>query len=159
MVTYDFTLHLRVRDHTSWLWRCLRKAFGHILLRSHNFTVMALGSCVKWPLDSTSWFGQSTDPFGKSKHMVLLLKRKAAVMVVYLLWFRDNVLKLNKNTKSCTHVMETKTLLYSPHKKPTTMESYKLLTSNLKNLSFYGRSTLDILLRVTNSNCLAQYWL
>ena len=27
----------------------LRTAFGHFLLGSHNFVVMALGSCVKWP--------------------------------------------------------------------------------------------------------------
>jgi hypothetical protein len=26
-------------------------AFEHFLLDSHNFIVMALGSCVKWPLD------------------------------------------------------------------------------------------------------------
>jgi hypothetical protein len=23
MVTCDFTIHLRVHDHTTWLWRCL----------------------------------------------------------------------------------------------------------------------------------------
>ena len=48
-VTYDFTLHLRVRDHATWFWRCLGTAFGHSLLDSHNFMVMALGSCAKWP--------------------------------------------------------------------------------------------------------------
>jgi hypothetical protein len=26
-------------------------AFGHFLLGSHSITVMALGLCVKWPLD------------------------------------------------------------------------------------------------------------
>ena len=26
------------------------KAFGHFLLGSHNFMVMALGSCVRWLL-------------------------------------------------------------------------------------------------------------
>ena len=49
-VTYDFTLHLRIRDHTTWLWRCVGTVFGHFLLGSHNFMVIALGSCVKWPL-------------------------------------------------------------------------------------------------------------
>ena len=49
MVTYDFTLHLRIRDHTTWFWRCVGTAFGHFLLGSHNFMVTALGSCVKWP--------------------------------------------------------------------------------------------------------------
>ena len=29
--------------------------FGHFLLGSHNFTVMALGLCVKWPLLSESY--------------------------------------------------------------------------------------------------------
>ena len=48
-VTYDFTLHLRARDHTTWLWRCVGMAFGDFLLGSHNFMIMALGSCVKWP--------------------------------------------------------------------------------------------------------------
>jgi hypothetical protein len=30
---------------------CLRTAFGHFLLGSHNLMVTARGSCVKWPLD------------------------------------------------------------------------------------------------------------
>ena len=29
-------------------------AFGHFLLGSHTFMVMALGSCVKWPYDTKS---------------------------------------------------------------------------------------------------------
>ena len=52
--TYGFTLHLRLCDHTTWFWRCLGMAFGHFLLGSHNFMVMALGSCVKWPQVSNS---------------------------------------------------------------------------------------------------------
>ena len=35
--------------HTTWFWRCVGTAFGHFILGSHNFMVMALGSCVKWP--------------------------------------------------------------------------------------------------------------
>jgi hypothetical protein len=42
-------LHLRIRDHTTWFWRCVGTAFGHFLLGSHNFTVTALGSCAQWP--------------------------------------------------------------------------------------------------------------
>ena len=42
--------NLRVRDHTTWFWRCVGMAFGHFLLDSHNFMVTALGSCVKCPL-------------------------------------------------------------------------------------------------------------
>ena len=49
-VTYGFTVHLRVCDHTTWCWRCVGTAFRHFLLGSHNFMVTALGSCVKWPL-------------------------------------------------------------------------------------------------------------
>ena len=45
-----FTLHLRIQDHTTWFWGCVRMAFGHFLLGSHNFMVTALGSCVKWRL-------------------------------------------------------------------------------------------------------------
>ena len=45
-----FTLHSRIRDHTTWFWRCPRTvAFGHFLLDSHNPMVTALDSCVKWP--------------------------------------------------------------------------------------------------------------
>ena len=54
-VTYDFTLYLRIRDHTTWVWRYVETAFGHFLLGSHNFTVTALGSCVRWP--QFSWLG------------------------------------------------------------------------------------------------------
>ena len=39
-----FTLHLRVHNHTTWFWRCLGTAFGHFLLGSPNFMVMAHGS-------------------------------------------------------------------------------------------------------------------
>ena len=49
-VAYDFTQHLKVRDHTTWFWRCVGMTFGHqFLLGSHNFMVTALGSYVKWP--------------------------------------------------------------------------------------------------------------
>jgi hypothetical protein len=41
LVTYDYTLPLRAGGHS---------AFGNTSLGSHNFMVMALGSCVKWPL-------------------------------------------------------------------------------------------------------------
>jgi hypothetical protein len=30
LVTYNFTLHLRVGDHTTWFWRCVGTAFGHL---------------------------------------------------------------------------------------------------------------------------------
>ena len=33
-----------VHDHTRWFWKCLGTAFGHFLLGSHNFMVMAPGS-------------------------------------------------------------------------------------------------------------------
>ena len=52
-VTYDFTLRLRARDHTTWCWRCVKTAFGHFLLDFHIFMVTTLGSCVKWPLFSS----------------------------------------------------------------------------------------------------------
>ena len=54
MVTYDFTLHLRIRNHTAWFRRCVGMAFRQFLLGSHNFMVTTLGSCVKWPLVSSS---------------------------------------------------------------------------------------------------------
>ena len=47
-VTYDFTLHSRVRYHTSWCWRCIgTTAFGHFLLGSHNSMATTLGSSVQ----------------------------------------------------------------------------------------------------------------
>jgi hypothetical protein len=49
VLSYHFTRHLRIRDHTTWFWRYVGTAFGHFLLGSHNLRVMALGSCVKWP--------------------------------------------------------------------------------------------------------------
>ena len=51
--------HSHMTSHYTWgsvthtptsCWRCVGTAFGHFLLGSHNFMVMALGSCVKWPL-------------------------------------------------------------------------------------------------------------
>ena len=53
------TLHLRVHDHTTWLWRCLGTAFAHFPLGSHNFMVTTFGLCVKWLLgfhSHGSWF-------------------------------------------------------------------------------------------------------
>ena len=46
-VTYDFTLHLRVNDHTTRFWRCVGTTFGHFLLGPHNSMVTARASCVK----------------------------------------------------------------------------------------------------------------
>jgi hypothetical protein len=51
-------LYSRLRDHTTWFWRCLGTTFGHSLLGSHNFMVTALGSCVKWPF-RLLWFKKS----------------------------------------------------------------------------------------------------
>ena len=58
-----FTLHLRARDHTTWLWRCLWMAFGHFLLDSHNFTATALGSCVKLALNLKNITFKVAPPF------------------------------------------------------------------------------------------------
>ena len=38
-VTCDFTLHLRVCDHTTWVWKCVGTPFGRFPLGSHNFTI------------------------------------------------------------------------------------------------------------------------
>ena len=59
---YDFTLHLSICDHVTWIWRCVGMAFGQCLLGSHNFMVTSRGLCVKWPLG-------------------------VVVIVVYFLWF------------------------------------------------------------------------
>ena len=48
-ITYDFTLHSRVRDHTTWFWRCVGTALEHFLLHSHNFMVTTLGSWWSGP--------------------------------------------------------------------------------------------------------------
>ena len=47
LVTYDFTLHLRVCDHNTWFWRCLGMVFGHFFLNPHNFWLLA--HVLKWP--------------------------------------------------------------------------------------------------------------
>ena len=54
-ITFDFTLHLKVHDHTTWFWRCIGTAFGHFILDSHNVMVVALGLCVNWPSFTTSF--------------------------------------------------------------------------------------------------------
>ena len=46
-VTHEITLHLSVRDHSTWFWRCVGMAFVHFRLGSHKFMDAALGSCVK----------------------------------------------------------------------------------------------------------------
>jgi hypothetical protein len=45
-ITHDFTMHLRVCDHTTRFWRCVGTAFGHFLFGSHNFMVTTLGTCA-----------------------------------------------------------------------------------------------------------------
>ena len=37
-VTYDFTLHSRVCDHTTWLWRCVGTVFGHFSFGLSHFS-------------------------------------------------------------------------------------------------------------------------
>ena len=41
-VTYDFSLHLRVCDHTPWFWRCVRTACGPFPLGSWLVCEVAL---------------------------------------------------------------------------------------------------------------------
>ena len=56
-ITYGFTLHLRVREQTTWSGRCVRTALGHFLLGTHNFMVTALGSWALHNKDEGSWDG------------------------------------------------------------------------------------------------------
>ena len=42
-ITYDFSLHLKVRDHTTQFWTCIGTTFGRFLLGPHNFMLTALG--------------------------------------------------------------------------------------------------------------------
>ena len=54
LVTYDFTLPLRVRDYTTWFWRCVRTAF----LDTFSFGLswsQILALCVEVAL---SWMGR-----------------------------------------------------------------------------------------------------
>jgi len=52
-ITYDFTLHLGPVTTLHDFGKCLRTAFGHFLLGSHNFMGTALGTCMRWPLASS----------------------------------------------------------------------------------------------------------
>ena len=91
-ITYDFTLHLRVRDHTTWFRRCLGTAFGHFLLGPHDLMVTALGSYVKWPLGDT-WLGHTSKSSflnpcirGRQKRVIVhhrLLKKQIDESIVY----------------------------------------------------------------------------
>ena len=72
-VTYDFTRHVRVRDHTTWFWRCVGMAFGHFRLGSHNFMVTALGLVCEVALRhvflcSLTYMANRRSILGKSIH-------------------------------------------------------------------------------------------
>jgi hypothetical protein len=56
-VTYDFTLHLRVRDHTTWFWRCVGTAFGHFSFWALTISWSRLLACV-WS-DPLRWLWKS----------------------------------------------------------------------------------------------------
>ena len=67
-VTYDFTLDLRIRDHTTWCWRCVGTAFGHFSFglsqfhghgswlvcevaqsrSGYSFQLIAVSLCTSW---------------------------------------------------------------------------------------------------------------
>jgi hypothetical protein len=48
-VTHDFTLQCRICDHATLFEGVLGRPLDTFFW-AHNFMVMALGSCVKWPL-------------------------------------------------------------------------------------------------------------
>ena len=59
-VTYDFTIHLRAHDHTTWFWMCLGTTFGHFLglsqFHGHGSWLVcevALRTCT--PRDELVW--------------------------------------------------------------------------------------------------------
>jgi hypothetical protein len=49
-MTSHYTWDEGTWPHYMMLGGCVGTAFGHFLLGSHDLMVMALGSCVKWPL-------------------------------------------------------------------------------------------------------------
>jgi hypothetical protein len=91
-ITYDFTLHWRVRDHTTWCWRwcwrwCWDGLLGTFLLGSHHFhghDVTTLGSCVKWPFISwlcmayNNTWSEGDDNNNKSRKEGVLVKERSS---------------------------------------------------------------------------------
>ena len=73
---------------TTWFWRCVGTAFGDFLLGSHNFMVMALSSCVKWPLGSINIDLGTYDSFNsmKSGFPIMLVEVKLNDCVNLSMW-------------------------------------------------------------------------
>ena len=87
-VTYDFTLHLRVRDYTPCFWRCVgTAAFGHFsfgLSQSHGHGSWLVGE-VSWPFRRLQKRGsRRTEPIGqlvpakRPAHFLFLFRGKGA---------------------------------------------------------------------------------
>jgi hypothetical protein len=53
-ITYDFTLHLKTHDRTTWFWKCLGTAIRHFLWGSHNFMVTGSWLVCEVALNTTN---------------------------------------------------------------------------------------------------------
>ena len=82
-VTYDFTLHLRVCDHTTWFWRCVGMAFGHFY-----FGLSKLNGHGSWLMCEVALTSE-----------LLLLKHTQAMISTYIAdpW-PNNLFKLSEMT-------------------------------------------------------------
>ena len=104
-VTYDFTLHFRIHDHTTWFWRCLGTAFGTLsfgLSQSHGHG---------------SWLVCKVTP------------RRNIQMHV----FRRDQLKCSKFVNYLITIIYEHTFLFQVFSMMTMMKTYQLKCSNFVN--------------------------
>ena len=65
-VTYDFTVHLRVRDHTTWFWRCVGTSVFLVCLV--NATFLMWWVCHKKVVQLYHYYSQNLRQLGKLLH-------------------------------------------------------------------------------------------
>ena len=73
-------------------------AFGHFLLGSHNFMVMALGLCVKWPLVFDA----------KVCCLTNTTKEKVVNMKVFFEWFPNSLTSVAYFKRASANVKYTR---------------------------------------------------
>ena len=101
MVHSHFTLCLRVHDYPKWLsqhpWYGLRMR----VKGSHHYKVMALGSCVKWPLGEVEApMTETLTTLYETIHNFLQEVGKSVTKFVHLSSSNSNIVQLQMINKS-----------------------------------------------------------
>ena len=89
LVTYDFTLYLRIREHTPWFWSCFGTAFAHFLWALPISWSRLLARV--WSGPKSTWMmnvnGQDWSP-----HMSFSLKGSQILALHLKGWFKSKTL-------------------------------------------------------------------